>query len=95
MEKFKLSESILADHLILLKRSHEHDEEMWRAIEESRAFIREYLFWVDGTQSLSDVEKATDMFSKPGMKTVNGVTACTVCLKMIFSVVSVCTTSVF
>lgn len=44
MEKFKLSESILADRLILLKRSHEHDEEMWRAIEESRAFIREYLF---------------------------------------------------
>ena len=64
MEKFKLSESILADRLILLKRSHEHDEEMWRAIEESRAFIREYLFWVDGTQSLSDVEKATDMFFK-------------------------------
>ena len=25
MEKFKLSESILADRLILLKRSHEHD----------------------------------------------------------------------
>ena len=54
----------MADRLILLKRSHENDEEMWRAIEESRAFIREYLFWVDGTQSLSDVEKATDMFFK-------------------------------
>lgn len=64
MEKFKLSESILAERLILLKRCHEHDDEMWQAIEESRAFIREYLFWVDGTQSLSDVEKATDMFFK-------------------------------
>jgi len=64
MEKFKPAESILTDRLILLKRSHEHNEALWQAIEESRSFIREYLFWVDATTSVNDVIKATDMFAK-------------------------------
>ncbi len=64
MEKFKLKETIVSDRLLLLKRQHEHDAEMWEAIEESREFIREYLFWVDKTQSLKDVIKSTDMFFK-------------------------------
>ena len=62
MEKFKLPESIRAKRVVLLKRSHEHDKEMWQAIEESRLFIREYLFWVDGQKSFDDVVKSTDMF---------------------------------
>lgn len=62
MEKFKLKESIIADRIILLKREHDHDVDMWPAIEESRAVIREYLFWVDGTKNYEDVVKATDMF---------------------------------
>ncbi len=64
MEKFKLKESILTERMVLLKRSHEHDGDVWQAIEESRQFIREYLFWVDGTKSFGDVVKATDMFCK-------------------------------
>ncbi len=64
MEKFKLKETIVSERLLLLKRQHEHDAEMWEAIEESREFIREYLFWVDKTQSLKDVIKSTDMFFK-------------------------------
>ena len=64
MEKFKPKESLKTERLVLLKREHEHDEEMFRAIEESREFIREYLFWVDGQKSLDDVVKATDMFAK-------------------------------
>ena len=63
MEKFKLKESLIADRIILLKREHDHDEEMWEAIEESRDVIREYLFWVDSTKSYEDVIKATDMFA--------------------------------
>lgn len=62
MEKFKLPESIRTERLVLLRRSHEHDEQMWQAIEESRYFIREYLFWVDKQNSFNDVVKATDMF---------------------------------
>lgn len=64
MEKFKLKESILTERLVLLKRSHEHDKEIWQAIEESRPFLREYLFWVDKADSFDDVVKATDMFFK-------------------------------
>lgn len=64
MEKFKLPESIRAKRVVLLKRSHEHDQEMWQAIEESRLFIREYLFWVDGQKSFADVVKSTDMFEQ-------------------------------
>jgi len=64
MEKFKLPESINAKRIVLLKRSHEHDEQMWQAIEESRQFLREYLFWVDKQKSLDDVIKSTDMFEK-------------------------------
>lgn len=64
MEKFKLKESILAGRLILLQRRHEHDADVWQAIEESRSFLREYLFWVDNTKTYADVVKATDMFAK-------------------------------
>ena len=62
MEKFKLKESIVSDRIVLLKRDHDHDEQMWEAIEESREFIREYLFWVDAQKAFEDVVKATDMF---------------------------------
>ena len=64
MEKFKPRESIRTERLILLKREHEHDQEMWQAIEESRNELREYLFWVDGQQSLNNVVKSTDFFYK-------------------------------
>ena len=64
MEKFKLKEAIMAERLILLKRCHEHDRDVCQAIEESRSFLREYLFWVDKTKTLADVEKATEKFAK-------------------------------
>jgi len=64
MEKFKLPQSIDAERIVLLKRSHEHDKEMWQAIEESRHFLREFLFWVDGQKSFDDVVKSTDMFAE-------------------------------
>ena len=64
MEKFKPKESIIAERIILLKREHAHDEEMWEAIEESRAVIREYLFWVDKNKTYEDIVKATDYFEK-------------------------------
>lgn len=64
MEKFKPKECLKTERLVLLKREHEHDEEMWQAVDESREFIREYLFWVDGQKSFEDVVKATDLFAK-------------------------------
>lgn len=62
MEKFKLPESIRTDRLVLIKRSHEHDIDMFQAIAESRCFIGEYLFWVDGQKTIEDIRKATDKF---------------------------------
>ena len=64
MEKFKLSEIIHAERIVLIKRSHNHDEQMWQAIDESRDSIREFLFWADGQKSIDDVVKATDMFAE-------------------------------
>ena len=64
MEKFKLKEAIRGERIVILKRVHEHDKEMWQAIEESRNLIREYLPWVDRTKSVEDVVKATDMFAE-------------------------------
>lgn len=64
MKNFKPAECISAERIILLRRQHDHDEDVWRAITECRSFIREYLFWVDSTQDLKDVAKTTDAFSK-------------------------------
>ncbi len=64
MEKCKPNESIKAQRIVLKKRAHEHDEQMWQAIVMSRPFLREYLFWVDKTQSLEDVVTTTDYFDK-------------------------------
>ncbi len=62
MEKIKPSEIFIAERIVLKRRTHEYDEDMWKAINENREFLREYLFWVDKTQSFADVVKATDMF---------------------------------
>ena len=64
MEKFKLPEIIKTERLILAKRSHEHDEQLWQAIDESRDSMREFLFWVDNQKGIEDVIKATDMFAE-------------------------------
>lgn len=64
MEKSKLNECIKAERLVLQRRFHDHDKEMWQAVDANRDFLREYLFWVDGTKSLQDVVNATDFFIK-------------------------------
>lgn len=63
-KKFKLPERIEGERVILERRAHKHDEELFRLIDSSRDFLREYLFWVDDTKSLEDVVKVTDIFSK-------------------------------
>lgn len=62
MEKFKPQERIHTERLVLVRRSHEHDADMFQAIEESRLSIGEYLFWVDSQKTIEDVKKATDVF---------------------------------
>ncbi|MCM1324272.1 MAG: GNAT family N-acetyltransferase [Acetobacter sp.] len=62
MEKCTLNEIMTTSRLVLKRRVHSHDAEMWQVVNANRKFLREYLFWVDGTQSLDDVVKATDFF---------------------------------
>ena len=64
MEKFKLPETINAERIVLIRRNHEHDKQIWQAIEESRQFVREFLFWVDNQKCFEDTVKATDQFAK-------------------------------
>lgn len=63
-KKFKLPERIEGEKVILERRAHKHDEDLFRLIDGSRDFLREYLFWVDDTKTLDDVVKVTDIFSK-------------------------------
>lgn len=63
-KKFKLPERIVGEKVILERRAHCHDEDLFRLIDDSRDFLREYLFWVDDTKILDDVIKVTDIFSK-------------------------------
>ena len=62
LEKFSLPEKIVGEKVVLQRRTHDFDEELWRLIDGSREFLREYLFWVDDTRSLDDVKNVTDIF---------------------------------
>lgn len=63
-KKFKLPEKIEGERVVLERRAHKHDEDLFRLIDENRNFLREYLFWVDDTKKLKDVATVTDIFSK-------------------------------
>lgn len=64
IEVFYLPEKIETERLVLIKRNHDFDEQMWQALEKNRDFLRRYLFWVDKSKSFEDVVGATDMFAK-------------------------------
>lgn len=64
LEKFSLPEEIIGNKIILKRRSHEFDEELFNLIDSSREFLQEFLYWVDTVQSVNDVIKTTDKFSK-------------------------------
>ncbi len=63
-EKFSLPETIIGEKCIFVKRTHTYDEALFHLINESRHFLREFLFWVDDTKTLDDVKTVTDIFSK-------------------------------
>ena len=63
-EKFSLPEEIVGQKVILRPRTHEYDDKLFELIDSSREFLREYLFWVDDTQSVDDVRQITDIFQE-------------------------------
>ncbi len=63
LENFSMPEIISSDRIKLVSRNnHNYDEHCWLEVDNNRLFLREYLLWVDKTNSLQDVSNATDMF---------------------------------
>lgn len=63
-EKFSLPETITGQRVVLCRRTHAHDAELFNLIDHSRAFLRRFLFWIDDTKTITDVITVTDIFSK-------------------------------
>lgn len=64
IENFIMPE-FLSDSLIELhaRNNHDFDDDLWVEIDKNRTFLRQYLLWVDKTNSLEDCRAATDMFA--------------------------------
>lgn len=61
--KFYLPETIYGENIIIKRRSHAYDNDLFQLIDKSRDFLRNYLFWIDDTKSLDDVKAVTDIFN--------------------------------
>lgn len=64
LEKFNLPGELIGQKVILRPRTHQYDEALFQLIDSSRAFLREFLFWVDETRSVEDVCKITNIFQE-------------------------------
>ena len=63
LNKFSLPEEIVGKKVIIKRRIHQYDEELFNLIDHSRDFLREFLFWVDDTKTLDNVKNVTDIFN--------------------------------
>ena len=63
LEPFYLPEIIEGTNVVLYKRDHNYDNEMWLAIDSNRNFLRPYLMWVDKTDCFDSVTNATKHFN--------------------------------
>jgi len=64
LNKFSLPEEITGQKVIIKRRVHQYDEELFNLIDHSRDFLREFLFWIDDTQSSDNVKNVTDIFNQ-------------------------------
>lgn len=63
-DRFSLPETITGQQVVLTRRTHAHDSELFALIDRSRAFLRPFLFWIDDTKTTADVIAVTDIFSR-------------------------------
>lgn len=63
-KKFSLPEEIAGEKIVVRRRTHAHDAELFSLIDRSREHLRRFLFWIDGTGTLDDVRVVTDIFSE-------------------------------
>ena len=55
LNNFFMSNILVGSRIKLVARNnHNYDEDSWLEIDKSRLFLREYLLWVDKTNSLQD-----------------------------------------
>ena len=60
----KMPELIEDDIIELHARiNHDFDTDLWFEIDKNRQFLRQYLLWVDKTNSIDDCTSASDMFA--------------------------------
>ncbi len=65
LTSFSMPECLSNDIIELRARNnHTFDEDLWFEIDKNRTFLREYLLWVDKTNSLEDCQSSTEMFIK-------------------------------
>lgn len=57
-----LPDTIVGEKITIARRTHAHDEALFALIDGSRDFLGEYLFWVDDTKTVQDVQVVTDIF---------------------------------
>ena len=63
LDKLVMPDSVSDDVIELCARNtHRYDEDLWCETDKNRLFLREYLLWVDRTNSLDDCHLATKMF---------------------------------
>ena len=60
-----LMPKIISDDVIVLKAriNHDYDNEYFQQINQNREFLRQYLLWVDKTNSVDDCASASKMFA--------------------------------
>ncbi len=64
LSEFSMPEYLSDDVIELQARNNmRFDEDLWFEIDKNRLFLREYLLWVDKTNSLEDCHSATEMFT--------------------------------
>lgn len=61
-DEFIMPEELTGEKIRLVRRHRKYSREMFELIDRSRAFLREFLYWVDATKSEKDVDDAMDMF---------------------------------
>ncbi len=63
LENFIMPETLENDTIKLVARNnHQYDEDLWLETDKNRNFLRQFISWVDTTNSLQDCNSATDMF---------------------------------
>lgn len=57
---------IISDDVIELhaRNNHRYDKDLWLEIDKNRLFLRQYLLWVDKTNSVDDCASVTKMFAE-------------------------------